>query len=144
LQNQQDEVKKAINTSNEWTALIQSLQLTGTAKQLALKCEFKKRENNTIYLVSLPGCPSSFFSKKVELEQALQRHYGESIQLNLQPTYAETASPAEQQRIQETRAQAQREAASIAMENDPFIEQMKTVFNAQLGQMTPLQSNDIS
>ncbi|OQW92971.1 MAG: DNA polymerase III subunit gamma/tau [Beggiatoa sp. IS2] len=143
-QNQSDHLPTTNNTGNEWAVLIQSLQLTGPTKQLALNCEFRKRENDTIHLVSSPNCPSMYLTKKTELEQALRRHYGESIKLNLQVTYAEASSPAEQQRIQETREQAQRESALIATDSDPFITQMKTTFNAQVNKVTPVKPDYIS
>jgi len=134
----------AIGSDDEWTTLIHALRLTGTTRQLALSCQLKKREPEAIHLVSLPNCPSMYLAKKTELEQALQQHYGKALKLHLQVTYSEAASPAEQQRIQETRAQAQQTAADIATENDPFIAQMKTTFNAQVGKVTPLNTDYIS
>ncbi|HDN26809.1 MAG TPA: DNA polymerase III subunit gamma/tau [Thioploca sp.] len=122
----------SLNSHDEWRGIVESLELTGIVRRLALSCE-SKREGD-IWHVILPRHPKTFLSKKPELESLLQKHFGGPQRVHIRVGGSETETPAvQQQRIQETQQQY-----TIQIENDPFVIYLKEHCDARVHKVQPL------
>ncbi|HEC83754.1 MAG TPA: DNA polymerase III subunit gamma/tau [Thioploca sp.] len=131
-----------LNSRDDWGSIVQSLELQGGVKQLALNCELKKRDGNTWY-ITLPHCHrlSLMVTRKKALEETLQKKYGDSQRVDIRVEHPETELPAErQQRIQETR----QEYATRAIDKDPFVDYMKKHCEARIKNVTPLSQTSLN
>jgi DNA polymerase-3 subunit gamma/tau len=120
----------SLNSNDEWKGIVESLELTGIVKRLALNCE-SKREGD-IWHVILPHYPKTYQAKKQELESRLQKHFGGPQRVHIRAG-GETETPAaQQQRIQETHQQY-----AIQIENDPFVIYLKEHCEARVHKVQP-------
>ncbi len=117
--------------SEDWRSLIESLRLSGPARELAVNCVFKGRDGNVLRLILSPAV-RHLHRPKVEalLEEAVRSRWGADLRLNI--TVADpgrAATPAQAQ----AREQAERlEQARLAIEQDPNVRALKDAFGAQI------------
>jgi DNA polymerase-3 subunit gamma/tau len=130
----------SLSSGEDWGSIVQSLGFTKMLRQLAINCELKKREGNTWHL-SLPPTHKHLLlpGKSEEIEEILQKHYGDSQCVHIRVEHPKTETPAiAQQRIQE----ANQKYAVKTVDKDPFVLYMKEkcqarVKNVQLSVNSP-------
>ena len=121
-------------SDNEWMQILPTLPLKGVIQQLAIHCEYKKRQANTLHLAISPKY-SAFTSKVTELEQLVQQHYDKNLRLEVHAEEPQTETFAQQQqRIQQNERQTI-EAEVIA---DPFVAQLQQTCDARINKITQL------
>lgn len=108
------------------------LQLTGAVKMLASNCAYLHRQGSTLYL-SMDARAESMLTKsrKQALCEALSRHFGETLSLDIALGKAETEieTPAQREsRMADERLVAARES----LESDPNVLALKEMFGAEI------------
>ena len=114
----------------DWSKLVAALRLGGTLKLLASNCAYVARRGNTIELSLDPRSDSLLTkSRQNALADALSRHYGETLRLDVK-----LGSPADETPVkEEARAADERlEAARRTLESDPNVQTLKNMFGAEL------------
>jgi DNA polymerase-3 subunit gamma/tau len=117
-------------TALPWSAILNQLELSGAARQLASHCVLLGREGNLVRLALDPA--RAFVSTPAlqeKLAQALSRYFGESVRLEFEPTDADALSPA---RADEHASLAQLAAARESLESDPGVQALRERFGATL------------
>ena len=116
--------------SDDWGTIVQSLELTGLVKQLAINCELKQRKGNTWYLSLSPKHKLLFTEdRKQKIEHLLQKHQGHSQSVHIRVEHPNTETPAiAQQRI----AEARQSYVAKAIQGDPFVIYMKENCDARI------------
>ncbi len=129
-----DEPSQSLKSHDEWESTIQSLEFQSRlVKQLALNCQFQKRDGNIWYLM-LPSDSKILLSAEKELEKVVRKHYGQAHSIIIEnPNKKETSG--KQQHLQET----PEEYAVKVIENDRFIIYMKEHCDAKVSNITPLE-----
>jgi DNA polymerase-3 subunit gamma/tau len=118
-----------------WPALLESLSLTGAARQLAAQCIWLGREGDVIRLRLDPrGEALRTVQTEERVAQALSKVLATKIRLVIEKTDAESASavadtPARQE---ERAAEAEVTAARAALEEDPTVRAIKERFGASV------------
>ncbi len=116
--------------SGEWAALLGQLDLQGAARQLASHCALLGREGARVKLALDPHSRSlRTASLEDKLAQALSRHFGETIRLEIvmAPDSAETPAQARQRAVRE-----QADAARQAFQSDPGVQGFRERFDAEV------------
>ncbi len=122
------------STNNEWTQILNILPLSGTGliQQLAIHCEYKKRQANTLHLAIAPGY-STHKRKEKELEQLVQQHYNKELKLEISVEEPQTETFAQQQqRVQ----QSEQQAIEAEISSDPFVTQLQQQCDAKINKIT--------
>jgi DNA polymerase-3 subunit gamma/tau len=113
-----------------WAQLIPHLNLSGLALSAAENAEFIDKSNQRVTLTTENGHKSLFTPSIIKrLEEALSTYYCETIQIILQNSKLQAETPAS------TRRQAQEsqlQVAENALQTDPFFQQLKQEFSAEL------------
>jgi DNA polymerase-3 subunit gamma/tau len=113
-----------------WTAILNQLDLSGAARQLASHCVLLGREGGVVRLALDPARPFvSTPAQQDKLAQALSRHFGESVRLEFEPIAPDALSPA---RADEHASLAQLAAARESLESDPGVQALRERFAATL------------
>ena len=114
--------------ARDWGAILAQLDISGAVRQLASHCALLGRSGAVVQLALDPRS-RSLRTRTLEdkLAQALSRHYGENIRLEITQAAAETPAQAES-RTQ----QAQLEAARAAFGADPTVRALQERFGATL------------
>lgn len=114
----------------EWEDITSSLGLKAMARELAVHCTLEKRDNQSIHLKLDPAyeqiCTTS---AKQRLQQALSGFFNETIKLEVKVGSSDQESPAAKQQRMKEQKQVSAEQAII---NDPFVQELAEVFNADL------------
>jgi DNA polymerase-3 subunit gamma/tau len=110
------------------------LGLTGAVKMLASNCAYLHRQGNTLYLSMDPRAESMLTkSRKQALGEALSRHFGESLSLDIALGKAEAELAAETPAQKESRMADERlVAARKSLESDPNVLALKEMFGAEI------------
>ena len=115
-------------SDKDWEALIDRMGLVGATRQLARHCAFSGREGGVIRLTLDPAQEILATSAQQErLREALCRHFGAELKLQLELSRPAEETPAERERRKA--AERQREAEH-AIEADPLVREMQKVFDA--------------
>ncbi|HWW19672.1 MAG TPA: DNA polymerase III subunit gamma/tau [Steroidobacteraceae bacterium] len=128
--------------ASDWTAIVASLDVSAGAKQLANNCALLGREGA---IVRLALDPRSAMMRTTNLEeklaQALSRHYGSPVRLEIELREAAPETPA--RAAERTEAQL-RSQAQVAFEADPVVESFKQRFGASVlsDSVRPLKPNE--
>ncbi|MDE2139927.1 MAG: DNA polymerase III subunit gamma/tau, partial [Gammaproteobacteria bacterium] len=114
-------VSKAAQTwkDPDWIGLVESLELRGAAQQLALNCQYRQREANTLHL-ELDTAHAHLATEQLiqRLQEAIARHYGEPLKIRIQAVHADLDTPAKR----DARRQAENlQAAQAAIAADPNV-----------------------
>jgi DNA polymerase III subunit gamma/tau len=114
----------------DWTAVVQSLDLRGPARQLADSCDLKSNAGGAWQLV-MPADKEHLNTQQLRtrLEAALREQYGRDVKLSIAVGQPSRATPAETRRANEsTRMREAREA----IENDANVKAIQAAFDATL------------
>lgn len=88
----------ATNSAIDWRAVLPQLGLSGMAYALAANCTLEKMDGNKIELaLSASHAPMLNQKLKERLTEALSKHFGKTIQLEINTTSAELSTPVKQQ-----------------------------------------------
>jgi len=121
----------------DWSSIIAALGLQGTTAQLAAHCVLVGHAGGVVRL-RLDRAGESFRRPQVEqrLTQALARHFGEPVRLDIAVSDGEDDTPA---RRQAQATDARQKAAEQAIEADSNVRTMREVFGAtvQPGSVKP-------
>ena len=113
-----------------WSEIVSQLKLSGLTLNAAENSEFLNKVGGNVTLSVARGHQSVFTpSVLTRLEDALTHYYNEKIKLTLNSDNVVSASPA----IEKEKTQIkQQEDASLALQNDPFFQQLQQEFSAEL------------
>jgi DNA polymerase III subunit gamma/tau len=115
---------------SSWNAIVNQLDLTGSARQLANHCVFLGRDGNVVRFALDPERPFVSTPAQVEkLTQALTRYFGEPVRVEFESAAPDLLSPA---RADEAALVAQQAAARAALESDPGVRVLRERFGATL------------
>ncbi|MFQ5487779.1 MAG: DNA polymerase III subunit gamma/tau [Gammaproteobacteria bacterium] len=120
----------AAGTGSEWGQILEALQLTGLLREMASHCVLTARDPQHLCLV-LDAAHAHLLSRQREqqLEQALQRHFGAELKLEISAATPTEETPAARQ----ARRQGERMAAAVeAIENDNGVKALQETFNARI------------
>ena len=113
-----------------WGTILNQLDLSGAARQLASHCVFLGRERGVVRLALDPERPFMRSPGQEEkLAQALSRYFGEPMRLEFEPTAPDAVSPA---RADEHASLAQLAAARESLESDAGVQALRERFGATL------------
>jgi DNA polymerase-3 subunit gamma/tau len=118
------------DAQDSWTAIVNQLELSGAARQLASHCVLLGRRPGVVRLALDPERPIVRTAAQEEkLAQALSRHFGESVRLEFEALATDAVSPA---REDEHASLAQLAVARAALESDPGVQTLRENFGATL------------
>jgi len=123
--------KVTASDPSDWGQMIEALGLKAVAKELAAHSVFEGRQGNMIKLKLDPAyeqlCTKSASQR---LEQALAAYFNEEVKVDIKIASSDKETPAaRQQRL----SQEKQVSAEQAIINDPFVQELKDVFSADLG-----------
>jgi hypothetical protein len=117
-------------TPDSWPRLVAGIELGGAARQLAAHCAFVGREGGLLRLRLDPAQQLLRTPALVErLAQALSRHLGEPVRVEVDLGQAVLDTPARQEQQQ---AQQELSAARESLESDPAVLALQERFGASL------------
>jgi len=114
--------------SGEWETMIEAMGLAGATRQLARNCDFLGQEGGVVRLAMDPA--NEIFAtagQQESLREALARHFGEPVRLQLDLARPERETPADRER--RFAAERQRDAEQ-AIGEDPLVREMEKAFDA--------------
>jgi DNA polymerase-3 subunit gamma/tau len=114
----------------DWSALIDSMNLTGASRLLASNCAYLNRAGNVLHL-SLDGRSESLLtrSRQEALAAALSKHFNETLRVDIAVGVAQAETPLQAEaRISDEKVAAARET----LERDPNVRALKDMFGATL------------
>lgn len=116
--------------TTEWGTLLPKLNLSGLTLSAAENAEFIDKHENRVHLRIEKGHESVFTPTVVKrIEEALSNHYHQPIQIALERSSIQTATPAIAKRqSQENKHQL----AETAILTDPLFQQLQSSFSAEL------------
>jgi DNA polymerase III subunit gamma/tau len=117
-------------TPENWPQIVESLDLTGSAKQLAVNCILASQQGNLVRLL-LDAKSQSIRSRSSEerVATALSRYAGEPLRLQIEVTETAPATPARQRDQQSDEQLAQ---ARASLETDPIINALRSKMGATI------------
>ncbi len=117
----------------DWNALIPMLGLKGAVRMLAINCAYLRRDGSTLYFHADRNAESVLTKeRRSALADALSTHFCERLSIDIR---IDDAVPAEKETpVQaESRATDERyEAAKASLEQDPNVQKLQTMFDAEL------------
>jgi DNA polymerase-3 subunit gamma/tau len=114
----------------DWNSLAESLGLKGAAQQLAANCAYRRREGATLFLeVSADHQQMIIPQAQGRLEEALSRHFGETLKVRIQVGEGALATPA---KLGEQRQADKLAAARDAIAADPAMRELCETFGTQV------------
>ncbi len=117
-------------SGDEWGQILEALRLSGLLREMASHCVLEGRDAQHLRLV-LDAAHAHLLSKQREqqLEQALQRHFGVELKLEISAATPKEETPAARQ----ARQQSERLAAAVeAIESDNGVKALQETFNARI------------
>lgn len=123
----------------DWEARVKGIGVTGMVKQLALNCEWLKRDGKQVYF-RVDAQHAHFLNevRRKDLENALSKSLSEDLQLHIENAAGQLQhTPA---RIQQRRREERFKQAEEAIKTDTALRQLIEVFNADItpGSIQPL------
>jgi DNA polymerase-3 subunit gamma/tau len=114
----------------EWAPLVEAMGLRGAAQQLAANCAYRRREGATVYLEINAAHQQMATDQLVgRLEEALSRHYGETLKVRIQVGEGALVTPAV---LDEKRDAERLAAAQSAIAADPRVRELCETFGTQV------------
>ncbi len=114
----------------DWARLIPELELNGASKLLASNCAYLRRKGDVIHL-ALDSRSESLLTRarQNELANALSRHFGERLTVDVEVGSDEVETPIQEQaRLDQETLEAARES----LEADPNVKALRDMFGARL------------
>jgi DNA polymerase-3 subunit gamma/tau len=122
-----------------WAGIVEQLAITGMARMLAQHCELIRRDPTRIELM-LPKAHERLLEKAYQerLKAALQKHFGESVQVSIAVGDGSGNSPVA---IAQRSRERQQARAIADIEQDPFVRELVENFDARVNESSikPLQ-----
>jgi DNA polymerase-3 subunit gamma/tau len=116
--------------SADWGGIVAGLDVAGPVRELARHCTFIGRSGALVRLALDPRSVAVRTRGREEtLAQALGRHFGEPVRLEIEVRASEGATPA---RASEDAARSEQAEARAVLENDPNVTAMRERFGATL------------
>jgi DNA polymerase-3 subunit gamma/tau len=117
-------------TPGSWSAVVNQLEIAGSARQLANHCAFIGRKGNVVKLGFDPKSPFVRTQGQVEkLAQALSKYYGETVRVEFDALVSGQETPAQAGQ----RANLEElDTARQALESDPGVQALREKFGATL------------
>jgi DNA polymerase-3 subunit gamma/tau len=118
----------------DWNALINQLELKGAVRMLAINCAFLRRVGDTLYFTAdAKAEPVLTRPRQQALAAAVSAYYGETLAVQIGLADGPPAPERETPVQQESRESDERYAAARrALESDPNIKALKSMFGAEL------------
>jgi DNA polymerase-3 subunit gamma/tau len=125
---------QAVAPANDWRSLVESMQLKGVLRELAMNCALKSNDHNSWKLV-LDTSHQQLLSKarQQRLEQSLCEALQQTVHVEIEVQGSTDDTPARQQ-LQE--AETRQADAVNAIESDPNVKAIQKVFDATLHKET--------
>ena len=121
--------------AREWAELVQRLRLGGQARMLAAECELLACSGSTIRMrLAFAHRHLAEASYQSRLREALEKHFGQDIRLDIELAEGETNSPQRQQTEARERLQADAEQTAA---NDPLVQDIIQQMGGRLTRVTP-------
>lgn len=118
----------AITGLTEWNSMLPTLGLTGMAYALASNCTLDSVTDNKIKLLLTASHQPMLNAKlKERLTEALSKHFGREMQLDIEASTAELATPVKQQQAHQTK---RLETATQKILQDPKVKQLIDMYDA--------------
>ena len=119
-----------VNTATDWSVLVKSLELNGMTKVLAENCVLITLTDSNVHLQIDPKHASLANEKQSkQLQQALQKKFGDNFQLKLEVSKSDASTPAQQ--VEHQMAQ-ELEDAKTALVEDPHVQSILQDFGGSL------------
>jgi DNA polymerase-3 subunit gamma/tau len=120
----------ARSTLDDWSATLAQLEIGGAVRQLASHCAYAGREGAVVRLSLDPAQQTLRTTALVEkLAQALTRHLGETVKVEIGIAQSEPDTPA---RAQERDTEAKFAEARRSLEEDPTVRAFRDKFGATI------------
>jgi DNA polymerase III subunit gamma/tau len=114
----------------DWIGLVESLDLRGAAKQLALNCAYQRREGNVLYL-EMDEVHEHMATEQLlkRMEDSVSRYYDEALKICILAASGDLETPAKH----DANRQAERlKAAQAAIISDPKVQELCETFGTQI------------
>lgn len=116
--------------NTNWHTILPHLALTGLARNAAENAELHSINDSVVVLRVEKGHLSLFTTAVIiRIEQGLANYYKKVVKLKIDTNDKLFASPAQLRKQVQTKVQAE---AEIALQNDPFFQQLQQEFSAEL------------
>jgi DNA polymerase-3 subunit gamma/tau len=113
-----------------WAEMVAALELTGAARQLASHCQLLGIDGNLVRLaLDARSAVVRTAAQEEKLVQALSRHFGRSMRLQIESGADAVPSPA---RAREQAVQQQQDAARAAFAGDAVVQSLQAQFGATI------------
>jgi DNA polymerase-3 subunit gamma/tau len=124
--------------AGDWPQLVQALQVTGAARELARNAELQRRDNGVFELV-VPKAKSYLAERNYveKLKAALDQHLGSPVRVNV--SVGETAG-ATAASLEAGEREARRAEAVKAVQSDGFVQDLVNLFDAKVVDSTIRQN----
>jgi DNA polymerase-3 subunit gamma/tau len=120
----------ATAAADAWDAVVNSLGLRGVPRELAINCAFAEHDGGRVALVLDPGHEHlASPNARQRLEQALQKHYGEAVKLDIRLEKPAAETPAV---LRARRREERHQQAVEAIEQDAVVRNIRDVFDAEI------------
>ncbi|WP_043874627.1 DNA polymerase III subunit gamma/tau [Legionella massiliensis] len=124
------EQNPVVPNDEDWASILSRLNLAGLTLNAAENAEFIEKSGREIRLRVAKGHQSLFTpSVTGRIEQALESYYKEPIKIALSSDEPVQSSPALQKQIAQNLRQ---QDAEVNLQNDPFFQQLRQEFSAEL------------
>lgn len=124
------QIQEKPNETDTWETILPQLKLTGLALNAAENAELSGKSENQVRLRVAKGHQSIFTMAVINrIEQALTQYYKESIKLTIVNNEPVLSSPAQKREITH---KENHQNAEVALQEDPFFQQLKQEFSAEL------------
>jgi len=116
--------------TDDWSALVERMQLKGVVRELAMNCVIKTRDDAQ-WTMSLDSSHEQLLSKERQqrLQEALSDCLQKRVQLAIELAGADVTTPARQQQLEAATRQA---AAVDTIEADSNVKAIQKAFDATL------------
>ncbi len=123
-------VPKPQAASGDWPQLVQALQVTGAARELARNAELQRRQDGAFELV-VPKAKSYLAERSYvdKLKAALDQHLGTAVRLNVSVGEIAGATAAS---LEAGEREARRAEAVKAVQGDGFVRDLVNLFDAKV------------
>jgi DNA polymerase-3 subunit gamma/tau len=125
---------KTAIADGDWHACVDSLSLTGMARQLAQHCELLELSETSVRLCLSPAHKHLLGkTQQDKLQAELGNHFGRPMHLRIDIAEPANQTPAERNRNAQS---ARQERAIAAIEQDPFVRDVIDLFDARIDEST--------
>jgi len=128
--------------AGDWPQLVQALQVTGAARELARNAELQRRDNGAFELL-VPRAKSYLAERSYveKLKAALDRHLGHPVRVNVSVGEIAGATAAS---LEAGEREARRAEAVKAVQSDGFVQDLVNLFDAKVVDSTIRENGKVS